>query len=303
MECRVKFFRTEGATEQDMTEICRSLDCYLEDKTILQTQIGNGDKLRTLCCSACENGSQFLVTMWNENFSHNNKIYALSIFNRAGFNLKTDTMDLKNCAIVGYPSFFWIIPAMRFIGVLDLFRKLDGRSNFENYLNNFRDFIMQKNGVNSIKFRAIYDPDSLDFVLKNHDRITKIIKSGVFTFQKAEECELWQKILRFFSNTIPYELVENTQKISLELNFTPTLNVLKKIIENWENELITNPSATLAFKLKNDHKIYRAGRMKITQFFDSKLFDNLEKSIPSGVKILKELQEKIDLSMIGNGRC
>lgn len=111
------------------------------------------------------------------------------------------------------------------------------------------------------KTSAFSKPGEKRFILKNFQKIRKVVRRGQITSLKTRDKALWQSALGFFyldAKTLP--AMQVSQKAYVELEFRPSLKEVTDMIVAEENDPDVSGWDDMGFILDGDPKTHWLGR-------------------------------------------
>lgn len=191
--------------------------------------------------------------------------------------------------IPGYATYFWFIPSRNVVASIQFNRRLTGQTAMRDYIGRFMSSFMTytvvsptkapdgspvvigytnlpdrkpKVGLRPVfKTGAFSKPGEKRFILKNFDKIRKVVRRGQLTSLKTRDMALWQNTLRFFY--LDYKVppaMPVSQKAYVELEFRPTLPQVTEMIVAEENNPDVSGWDDMGFILDGDPKTHWLGR-------------------------------------------
>lgn len=106
------------------------------------------------------------------------------------------------------------------------------------------------------------------YLLDNHARIRKVVRKGVVSLEKVVDRTLFQTLVRFVhGNSARTDIVADTRKARIELEYTPTADELASMIEADAQGGDADRWDDLGFELRDEAGIQWLGRSRASDTF------------------------------------
>ncbi|WP_288985822.1 hypothetical protein [uncultured Pseudoalteromonas sp.] len=215
-----------------------------------------------------------LLILWNEVANDNGVIYGMNPMELPGSTSMLTTGFGNRPAIPGFPSYFWFIPERGVFATIKFTHSVQGKSNLDHFLNGFMankspykvlDAEQKVIGYSLTgsaaenspriysKFHALgRKQEELEAeLLTNLHRIRRIVKRESLSYTVGDDRSL---IERVFSDLLDNTPTFNQSRVIMhELQFEPTENQLRQIINNFAQLDVTS-------SIRNAGFIYNDGR-------------------------------------------
>jgi len=269
----------------DTSEIFDELSSWVrsDNKSLSETctyELEDGeDAYRTFCFDLVKNRQtgDFVITTWNETPTNEGRVVTVDGTQTVG-NADVSFTDLPDGAIPGYATYFWFIPEHNvFASVRFHHSLLIGKKNFDRYMKEFTakftSFVVTEETDESVDILGYTDnnddfhhltadfksylyrkPGQVEYIKKNIENISKVIRKNELNPQIELHRTLWQKILETIrvspeDNDLTHEI-----KVKYEIPFTPNEDDIESIIIEWE-ENHESKWDDIGFKFESDPQI------------------------------------------------
>ena len=329
MEARIRFYRINSCGYYDhecyqfgdISDILENLREWIDGKALNETQTYSANQvdnesniLGTYCYSIVSNSNEYLMTTWNENADVNGRIASIDGCGITG-QATIETVAPPDGFISGYPAFFWFIPDRDIFATIQFNTRLNGRKNLDAYLINFLKFRSQyviydeNNGENKIVGYGTSVEDcrrlnprfsselcrqngEIEFIRNNRESIRKLIKKDKFKLERPETTTYWQTICRMLMGQQISNRCVTENKVSIELDMTPSEEELEHIISQWETDVETYPRCDVGFNLSGYNQLFWLGQSIASEEFELNIhFISGDVLVPTD-RLLEELQRK-----------
>ena len=332
MKARVRFYKINQCGYYDhsifqfggIADILENLKTWITGKALNETQTYNIDPnntdsnlLRTFCYSVEFNSGEYLVTTWNENADVGGKMASIDGLGETG-NATVETAEPPKGFIPGYPAFFWFIPSKNIFATVQFNTRLNGRENLDAYLNEFLAKVSkyvvydEVNGENKIvgygcseeeynkfipRFSSMLykQPGEIEFIRENRESIRKLIKKDKFKVERNETVTYWQSFYRFVTGKSKTNSCTMENKVSIELEMTPTADELEDIISQWKIDSETYPAGDVGFTLAGHPQPYWLRQSIASDEFELDVHYSGKEVLVPADKLLKELQRRREI--------
>lgn len=272
---------------------------------------------RTFCYEIIKNPSNnFLIITWNETKGLDGKLASINGNVPVGqASIKTKKTGLNE--ILGYPSYFYIVPDENIIATITFGTSKNGRFNFKclvkEFISKYTKFSIyekniqdQKNDLKGYKdksfpnseplnLRAMFDfniirsTHQIDKLISNYDQIRQVVKHNKLSVADTVKQGWSSKLsLSIFDRQKPK--IDGEVKFTFEYPYTPeNSKELKDFISDWEKNYTGSMWDNVGFKLKGDSTTYWLNDMSARNKFDLSLNKNKE-NIIDATSLLTELE-------------
>lgn len=242
-----------------------------------------------------KHGDEWVYATWNEVPSSELGVASVELNSKVGHPQVHDNPVAEN-TIPGYATYFWAIPKKNLVASIRFGRMITGQRPMTEYLSQFmarqssyavseKDedgdtvVIGYSNTADQslkpvkpyIKLGAYAKDGPTDLIIKNRSRIRKVIRRGHVTSKKKMDKALWQKAIGFVrgNEDKAHEVMALSHSIYLELEYQPSLEELKSMIEREEKDESADGWDDLGFVLRGDaNKIHWVGRSQAMADFN-----------------------------------
>lgn len=327
MDARVRFYRITQCGYYDhsrfqfgdMADILNNLKSWISGKALNETQAysvdpdnNESDLLRTFCYSVDSNAGEYLVTTWNENADVDGKMASIDGQGITGC-ATVKTVEPSRGYIPGYPAFFWFVPNSSIFATVQLNTRLNGRKNLNVYLKGFLDtrskYVIydEVNGERKVvgygiseddfghphpRFSSILykQPGQIEFIRNNRESIRKLIKKDKLKLERPETVALWQAFYRMFTGNQTNNICQTENKVSVEVDMTPSAEELENIISQWELDSETYPISDVGFEFTGNQQPFWLRQSIASDTFDLDVHFTDENVLVPPARLLAELQ-------------
>ena len=273
---------------------------------------------RTFCYDIIKHPQtrNFLVVTWNETSSLEGKLASITGNVPVG-QAKIKTKGKGKDEIIGYPSYFYIMPAENILATVTFGKTSNGARNLKCY---FKEFISkyttyacyekntdtQTNELKGYKenkrstdqpinLRAIFNfnivrsSHQIDKLIANFKKINSVVKHNKLSVTETLKLG-WPSNLSasIFDKQKPK--VDGNVKITFEYPYTPaSAKELKNIIDDWEANYTGSMWDNIGFKLKGDSNTIWLNEMNARNKFDLYL-DRDKQNVIDPVALFSELE-------------
>ena len=276
---------------------------------------------RTFCYEIIKsnNSNNFLVVTWNETTGLEGKLASINGNVPVGQAIvKTKTSGLDE--ILGYPSYFYVVPKENIIATVTFGTTKNGRLNFKclikEFISKYTNFAhyeqniqTQKNDLkgyrdkkisnsNPLNLRAMFDfniirsTHQIDQLVANCDQIRQVVKHNKLSVADTVKLGWSSKLsIPIFDRQKPK--LDGEVKFTFEYPYTPeNKDELKNFIKDWERNFTGSMWDNVGFKLKGDQKTYWLNDMNARNKFDLSLSKN-KQNIIEATSLLNELERML----------
>lgn len=285
------FYRYAGEEPEfgSMEETLADLEAWVKSdgKALVETSTFETEDsesiLKTYCFDIESESStgDFLLVLWNETPSDEGRVASVNGSQPVG-KVDVDYTDLPDGFIPGYATYFWIIPDLNIYASIRFSNnRMIGKDNLEQYIKEFMakfsEFVLlsdkpdedgnyeilgyENAGKDYFDVRSdfksyIYNKEGeIDFLTKNREKISKIIKKNKLQSKIQVDRTLWESFLDSLNLGSNKNYSISDVKVKFEVPFTPTQGEIEAIIKSWETDHQTKWD-DVGFKLKGENKIY-----------------------------------------------
>lgn len=321
---RCGYYKKKNHCFGTIREVLNNLQEWISGKPLNETQTysvdpeGDDDSnLSTYCYSLIQKNSDYLLTTWNENPNVNGMIASVNVLGLTG-EAQIETKKVSEGFVSGYPSYFWFIPEKRLLATVQFSGiRLNGKKSLDRYINGFLEknarFVVHEDNDdehtilgygtandysldNIPRFAAelCKQPGQINYILRNRAFIRKIIKKDRLIYQRLERKDWWQSVFRFVLGKDIGENCTTENKINLEIDYRPSQDELKAMIDTWSQHPRKDTFFNIGFKMENDQVYWLKETLASDVFdLDVRLEDNGVLINPD--TLLNNLQQRQDV--------
>lgn len=273
---------------------------------------------RTFCYDIIKNPStkNFLVVTWNETSDLEGKLAAISGNVPVG-QAKIKTKGAGKNEIIGFPSYFYVMPNESILATVTFGKTKNGAFNFKCY---FKEFISkytsyacyeqntetQTNELKGYKktkssrddpqnlramfnFNIIRSSHQIDKLIADHKKITKVVKHNKLSVADTLKLGWSSKLsISIFDKQKPK--IDGDVKFTFEYPYTPTnAKELRDFIKDWELNYTGSMWDNIGFKLHGESQTIWLNDMNARNKFDLFLSRN-KQNIIDPIALFSELE-------------
>lgn len=221
--------------------------------------------------------NDWVFATWNEVPSTEGAVASVGMHDIVGEATVHDNPIEEN-TIPGYATYFWVMPDKNLIATLRFQHQTNGQTSMQQYLEDFLATSTKYTLVNaadpakhlvmgytdladgkpkkvqpSFKTAAYVKPGVVDYIYENHASIRKVLRRGHLSKLSKVDRDAWQSFIRFLrgSDEAAKSVFVN-QNAYVELEYTPTLEELKTMVEAELSDYTTTHWDDLGFIMKGD---------------------------------------------------
>lgn len=223
-------------------------------------EVEESDNLtKTYCFNVCKNEStgDFILVTWNSIPSVDGKIPSVNGSQPVG-SADVNMTEVQPGDIPGYATYFWFVPSKNVFSTVCFHHPVNGHKNMRVYLHKFLSKFTNhvvsfeaEDGTQQIEGYAqdesseaqnlrprfvtrLYRlPARLEYLRKNRQFITKIIRKNSLLPSVHSNLSLWQSLL-VNCGIVPDIPLQNNIQVKYEFGHTPTEYELDSMIQEWE---------------------------------------------------------------------
>lgn len=251
----------------DINHLLPSLKKWIKGKGIKLTKTHSpieGKPLPAYVVDIVNQDNDWLIVLWNEIESTEGTVATVPMDAPVG-TTQIEMTDLPENSIPGFATYFWIIPENNLIATIRFQHSQNGSYQLskliKGFYENFSEYVVFSGENSSIAMNKIgYKVDDqfyeichskfsleliknngpIDYIIKNHSQITKIIKKDIINIKHKNRKSYWQKVLKTIglNNKISHtsSLKEEFRvEIRSDVN-NVTEEELKGIISKWKSD-------------------------------------------------------------------
>jgi hypothetical protein len=225
------------------------------------------------------NGDSILI-LWNEVPNDNGVIYGMNPLDRPGNTAMLTTGFGDIPAIPGFPSYYWFVPERNVFATVRFNHSVQGKNNLDNYLNGFLEnkspyrvvneeetvIGYSANGQKTENSTKIYSKfyaigrkqEELEAeLLTNIHKIRRIIKRENLQYTVEDDRKTLERVFSGLLRNTP--TFNQTRTITHELQFEPTEQQLRQIINNYAELNSASSIRNAGFKYNDGRTIMLSG--------------------------------------------
>lgn len=273
---------------------------------------------RTFCYDILKNSTtkNFLVVTWNETASLEGQLASI-VGNVPVGQAKVKTKGSGKNEIVGYPSYFYIMPNENILATITFGKTKNGAFNFkclfkefiskytsfacyekntETQTNELKGYKADKTSTDapqnlraSFNFNIIRSSHQIDKLVTNHKEITKVVKHNKLSVTDTLKLGWSSKLsISIFDKQKPK--TDGDVKFTFEYPYTPTnAKELKDIIQDWELNYTGSMWDNIGFKLQGESKTIWLNDMNARNRFELYLNRN-NQNVIEPIELFSELE-------------
>lgn len=241
-----------------------------DQPTVRETQTFNpsddGSILPVFCygIQRPRNGTDYLLTTWNETDTANGQFASLYADQTAG-NAAVDATTIPAGTVPGFPTYFWFIPDRGLVATIRFENRLNGHQGLDLYMRGFLErfagwVVTQNNQPRSLTVEILgYSQDAdgdparlrpdfqsvpvrkqgeIDLIRANRENIRKIIRTDEYEMGRAEPRNFLRAALQALGLRGDPQPLPDT-RYRCEFTYQPTEDELNEIIDHWSNNHAT----------------------------------------------------------------
>lgn len=264
-------------------EMLSMLEFWSSGKSMTLTKIfdpeASDHEMPTYLLGILKSGNDWIVAIWNELQSTDGGVASVSNDSIVG-RPQVHTNTIVPNSIPGYATYFWLLPQESLMASIRFQHRTTGLQAFQKYAERFlgayskhvvremEDGVKKITGytidgkgpaTNSLqaRFRVLANMKSseLDKLRESVDSIVRVLRRGHLQGTKAEDQTTFATFVQFVRGTGKKVAMLKPKHVSLELDYTPSLDELNGMIESEEQDLGVSAWDDLGFKLKGEAKI------------------------------------------------
>ncbi|WP_295755977.1 hypothetical protein [Undibacterium sp.] len=233
-------------------------------------------------------GSEWVFATWNEVPASETGVASVSSNSKVG-TPEVHMNEIAPNSIPGYATYFWVLPDEKLLATLQFQHKVNGQKQMQNYIHSFMSHYMSyavidvdapdeyrvigytdpndgkvKSNVRAnFKTAAYVKTGPVEFILKCHASIKKVVRRGHVNINSVSDRKIWQSFIQFVrgNKNNAYQLIN--QSLYVELEYQPELDELKRMIEVEIKEIRADVRDDIGFIMEGDaskiHWISKAG--------------------------------------------
>lgn len=237
----------------DIQTLLANLNNWVENRSFDLTKTYDSDDYRNTMPTYCfdlikNNNGNYLLTTWNETPTDQGNVASVNRNSNVG-EYDVDITEVDEDYVIGYPTYFWILPEQEIFATIRFNNPLNGHPNlkkfFTNFLSKYSRFVVinedsdedtheilgyRNNNENAPsiehlvpKFHSIpmRESGSLKFLLNNSQRIYKVLRKNKLSHQRRElKNRLFEEVGILGQET--ENEADNEYKVKYELDISPT---------------------------------------------------------------------------------
>ena len=285
-KCGYYNFGAKEASFGGCLELLSDLNEWATGKTLKETKTfeANDEVLPAYLLDYKASGDNYVLLLWNEVPSTDQNVSSVAESAQFGAGTAVILNPIQEGSIPGFATYFWFIPSKGLVASIKLNHAVTGQKAMQCYLHSFlkqsskrvlAEGVAQEDGTVEVVVKGykaddgqlpkkrkypqfvtglVKNPGKHDIIRQNAANISKIEKVVELDVSKAEQLDLWQKMLIGMRIRGPQNAGVST-KVRYELSPQVDLNDIEGMISDWNANAETN-SCDYGFVFRGDSKMY-----------------------------------------------
>ncbi|PWN06708.1 hypothetical protein [Rhodohalobacter mucosus] len=306
-----------------------NLHTWVQNRPFELTKTYDSDDYKNTMPTYCfdlisNNNGNYLLTTWNETPTDQGNVASVNRNSNVG-EYDVDVAEIDDDYVLGYPTYFWILPEQEIFATIRFNNPLNGHPNlkrfFTNFLSKYSQFVVvdedgDEGNHEILGYRNMDERDpsieqlvpkfhsmpmresgSLGFLLSNSERIYKVLRKNKLSHRSRElKNRLFEEVgILERENNVD---ADNEYKVKYELDISPTQENIRSVYDYWSQNIDgerddSNYWSDIGFKISGESGDYWLSSLLKKGSFDLNI-QRHEEEVVVASSLLGVLEEQSD---------